>query len=100
WSGDVDDRRSTSGYIFFTYGAPISWSSKKQEVVALSTCEAEYISACETAQQGAWLTSLFAELGCSQFTNLKLLIDNKSAIDLAKNPVSHGRSKHIETRFH
>ena len=55
WCGDVLDRRSTMGYIFMIAGVPISWSSKKQSVVALSTCEAEYIAACSTTCQASWL---------------------------------------------
>lgn len=90
------DRRSTSGYVFLLSGAPISWSSRKQSVVALSTCEAEYIAACSAACQALWLSSLLSELNVDIGEVVELQVDNKSAIDLAKNPVSHGRSKHIE----
>lgn len=100
WCGDIMDRKSTMGYIFLLAGAPVSWCSRKQSVVALSTCEAEYISACFAACQGIWLSSLLEELRAGIGTQIDLLVDNKSAIDLAKNPVSHGRSKHIETKFH
>ena len=100
WCGDVLDRRSTMGYIFMIAGAPISWSSKKQSVVALSTCEAEYIAACSTTCQASWLSSLLQELGIITGMAIELLVDSKSAIDLARNPVSHDRSKHIETKFH
>ncbi|RZB69615.1 Retrovirus-related Pol polyprotein from transposon RE1 [Glycine soja] len=100
WCGDVLDRRSTMGYIFMIVGAPISWSSKKQSVVALSTCEAEYIAACSAACQASWLFSLLQELGVITGMAIELLVDSKSAIDLARNPVSHDRSKHIETKFH
>ncbi|KAG4958455.1 hypothetical protein JHK87_035088 [Glycine soja] len=71
-----------------------------QYVTALSSCEAEYISGSFAACQAIWLKSLLDELKCEVQMPLSLLIDNKSAISLAKNPVSHGRSKHIETRFH
>lgn len=100
WCGDRTDRRSTSGYLFKFGGAAVSWSSKKQPVTALSSCEAEYISGSFAACQAIWLKSLLDELKCEVQMPLSLLIDNKSAISLAKNPVSHGRSKHIETRFH
>ncbi|XP_019418504.1 PREDICTED: uncharacterized protein LOC109329279 [Lupinus angustifolius] len=100
WCGDKEYKRCTSGYTFFVHGAPISWSSKKQEVVALSTCEVEYIAACNATCQGLWLTSLMAELKCGEDMKIELRVDNKSAINLAKNPVSHGRIKHIETKFH
>lgn len=78
----------------------MSWSSKKQQVVALSSCEAEYIAACMGGCQALWLQSLLKEMGMHTEDPMLLLVDNKSAINLAKNPVSHGRSKHIETRYH
>jgi hypothetical protein len=88
------------GYVFRLFDSPISWSSKKQTVVALSTCEAEYISACHAACQGVWLQSLLMEIKLNKNEEFELLIDNKSAINLAKNPIAHGRSKHIETKYH
>ena len=88
------------GYVFFLSGVPICWCSKKQDVIALSTCEAEYISACSAACQANWITHLLEELNVKMSGTVELLVENKSAIDLAKNPVSHGRSKHIETKFH
>ena len=100
WCGDKVDRRSTSGYVFKFMNAVISWSSKKQNIVALSSCEAEYVSASDAAQQMLWLESLLDELKVGYVKPVQLLVDNKSAISLAKNPVAHGRSKHIETRFH
>jgi hypothetical protein len=100
WSGDRVDRRSTSGYVFLLNGTAISWSSRKQPVTALSSCEAEYVAGSYAACQLVWLESLIIELKCDLVKPVQLLIDNQSAINLAKNPVSHGRSKHIETRFH
>jgi hypothetical protein len=87
WCGDKDDRRSTSGYWFRFRNSPISWSSKKQSIVALSSCEAEYVAAAQATCQAVWLESL-------------LNVDNKSTISLARNPIAHGRSKHIETKYH
>lgn len=100
WSGDQDERKSTTGYVFKLLNAPISWCSKKQPMVALSSCEAEYIAAAYAACQALWFDSLLAEMKVEVQRPLQLLVDNKSAINLTKNPVSHGRSKHIETRFH
>ena len=94
------ERRSTSGYVFLLCGFPISWSSKRQSVVALSTCEAEYISACSVACQALWILSLISELNLKTDDFVELQVDNKSTIDLARNLVSHGHSKHIETKFH
>lgn len=100
WCGDQIERRSTMGYVFSLSGTPVSWCSKKQTVVALSTCEAEYIAACSAACQAQWLLTLLNELGLNLGEAVTLMVDNKSAIDLAKNPVAHGRSKHIEAKFH
>lgn len=94
------DRKSTSGYIFMLGDAPISWCSKKQEVVALSSCEAEYISAAFGASQALWLSMLLKELNVKCCEIMKLRVDNRSAIDLAKHPIAHGRSKHIEVKYH
>ena len=100
WCGDLTDRKSTSGYVFKFNDAAISWCTKKQPVTALSSCEAEYIAGTFATCQALWLDSVMKELKCEVMKPLTLKIDNKSAISLAKNPVSHGRSKHIETRFH
>jgi hypothetical protein len=99
-AGDVNDRKSTSGLIFFLAGGPIAWQSAKQRVVALSSCEAEYIAAAGAACEGVWLALLLAELTGGAIVAPKLRVDNKSAIALMKNPVHHGRSKHIDVKFH
>lgn len=85
---------------FYLNESLITWVSQKQKCVALSSCEAEFMAAAAAACQGVWLRNLL-----NQITNLKhspvvIYIDNKSAIDLAKNPVFHGRSKHIDVRYH
>ncbi|XP_073223361.1 secreted RxLR effector protein 161-like [Cicer arietinum] len=100
WCGDKNDRRSTSGYVFKFRKYPIAWSSKKQHVMSLSSCEVEYSAGSYAACQTLWLESLTPELNMGICRPIQLLIDNISAINLAKNPVSHGRSKHIETKFH
>jgi Reverse transcriptase (RNA-dependent DNA polymerase) len=99
-AGDLDDRRSTTGVIYFLGDNPVSWFSKKQKVVALSSCEAEYIAAASATCQGVWLESLRAVLVGQSPQKIKLKINNKSAIFLCKNPIYHDRSKHIDTRFH
>ena len=100
YAGDLDDRKSTSGYVFLLSGAAVSWSSKKQPVVTLSTTEAEFIAAAACACQGIWLRRILEEVKCTQQGPLMLFCDNSSAIKLSKNPVLHGRSKHIDVRFH
>jgi len=99
-AGDVNDRKSTSGLIFFLAGGPIAWQSAKQKVVALSSCEAEYITAAGAMCEGVWLAQLLAELIGGAVIAPKLMVDNKSAIALMKNHVHHDRSKHIDVKFH
>ena len=99
-AGDKVDRRSTSGMIYFLSNGPVCWLSAKQKVVALSSCEAEYIAASTTATHGVWLSRLMEELLGFESEAPLLFIDNKAAISLIKNPVLHDRSKHIEIRFH
>jgi hypothetical protein len=100
YAGDVDDRKGTSGMLYCLGSSQITWNSGKQKVVALSSCEAEYIAAAYGACQGVWLARLLKGLIGSKPGAPILRIDNKSAIDLAKNPVHHERSKHIETKYH
>ena len=97
---DPDDGKSTTGHIFYFGGNPITWCSQKQEIVALSSCEAEFMAATETAKQAIWLQDLLSELFGGNSKKVVIRINNKSAIALSKNPVFHGRSKHIHTRFH
>ena len=99
-AGDVNDIRSTSGIVFFIGNSPVSWTSQKQGVVAVSSCEAEYVAAAAAASQGVWLNRLIGELEAKEQPKFLLMVDNKSAIALCKNPVHHGRSKHIDTKFH
>jgi hypothetical protein len=100
YAGDVDDRKSTSGFVFMLGIGAVSWSSKKQPVVTLSTTEAEFIAAASCACQGVWLRRILGNIGLEQVTNTVIYCDNNSAIKLSKNPVLHGRSKHIDVRFH
>jgi hypothetical protein len=100
-AGDIDDRKSTSGMVFYLGCNPISWCSQKQKVVALSSCEAEYIAASSAACQGLWLGRLLTDLMMKKEVEpVVLRIDNQSAIALCKNPVFHERTKHIEIRYH
>ncbi|TYK12007.1 copia protein [Cucumis melo var. makuwa] len=100
WAGDTNDRKSTSGYVFFIGNTAFTWSSKKQPIVTLSTCEAEYVAAASCVCHAVWLRNLLKTVGILQEDPTVIHIDNKSTIALAKNPVFHDRSKHIDTRFH
>jgi hypothetical protein len=100
-AGDIDGRWSTSGVLVFLGPAPISWQSLKQKIAALSTCEVEYIAAATGACQGVWLRRLLEEItGGEEAGPPALKVDNQPAIALAKNPVLHDRSKHIDVKFH
>ena len=100
WAGSVDDMKSTSGYVFTIGSGAICWNAKKQEVVAQSTAEAEYISLAAAANQAIWLNKLLADLGQGQSSPTELYCDNKSAIAIAQNLVQHGRTKHINVKCH
>ncbi|CAI0540875.1 unnamed protein product [Linum tenue] len=102
YAGDSDDRKSTSGYIYFLAGGAVSWASKKQPVVTLSTTEAEFVAAAYCAAQGVWLRRILADIGwkSSVEKGTVIMCDNSSTIKLSKNPVLHGRSKHIDVIFH
>ena len=101
--GSTGDRKSISGYCYklSSETAFISWKSKKQQVVALSSCEAEYVAITHAMQEGIFLQQLLCDMGVFQELDKVLLhVDNMGAIDLCKNPVHHQRSKHIDIKYH
>jgi hypothetical protein len=98
--GDIDTSKSTSGVLFFFSKCLVSWQSVKQQVVALSSCEAEYIAAYTALTQAIWLVRLLSDLLGRDTGAVELRVDSKSALALAKNPVFHERSKHIRVRHH
>jgi hypothetical protein len=102
WAGDAATRRSTSGYIFNVGSGAISWSSKRQTVVALSSCEAEYMGETQATKEAVWLRSLLKELLANKEEPTATIIfgDNQGAIALAKNPQFHSRTKHIAIQHH
>ncbi|KAI3816802.1 hypothetical protein L1987_16507 [Smallanthus sonchifolius] len=100
YAGDLDTRRSTTGYVFMFGSGAISWCSKRQPTVSLSTTESEYRAAAMAAQECTWLVQLLEELHQKVTYQVKLMCDNVSAIKLAKNPVFHARTKHIEVHYH
>ena len=100
WGGDLDDWKSTSGYVFQIGETAISWRSKKQTCMALSTAEAEYVALSSTAQESLWLQQLLADLTKEPTKSMVIYEDNQSAIIMAKDPQFHGRSKHIDIKYH
>jgi hypothetical protein len=100
WAGDVNDRRSTTGYVFSLGDGVVSWSSKRQPTVALSTTEAEYMAASHCTREAIWLRQLLDDMRCKYDEGTLIMCDNQGAIALAKNPVYHARTKHIEVQHH
>ncbi|GJX78127.1 ribonuclease H-like domain, reverse transcriptase, RNA-dependent DNA polymerase [Tanacetum coccineum] len=97
---NTQEGKGTTGIIFYYGESPISWSTQKQATVALSSCESEFIAATAAATQALWLKRLLSKLTHSEEEKVTIRVDNKSAIALMKNPVFHGRSKHIDTKYH
>ena len=95
-----EHRRAISGYIFMVGGGAVSWSSKKQEFVTLSTTEAEYITQTHAAKEAVWLCHLLTELFGPMEGPTTLFSDSKSAIALAQDSHYHARTKHIDIRYH
>lgn len=100
YGGCKDTRRSTSGYVFLMAGGPVSWSSKRQATVALSTVEAEYVAMSRCAQQMVWMHSWLDEVEIKYTLPGLIKGDNSGAIALTKNTKDHGKIKHIDIRHH
>ena len=100
WAGSVTDKRSTSGFMFSLGSAAITWSSKKQPTVALWSTEVEYRGVAITTCEVAWLRKLLMDMGMHVDRGVVIYCDNLSSIQLARNPVFHVRTKHIEVHYH
>jgi transposase InsO family protein len=100
WANDKHDRQSVSGVVHKLNGDVVSWTSKKQGLVAASTCEAEYVALAVSVQETKWLTGLLVELGLTVEQPTVTHCDNRSAVDLTHSGTSHERSKHIDIKFH
>jgi len=100
WGGNADDRTSTSTYIIFLEGNPMSWLSKKQKTVARSSTEAEYRAVATSTTEIMWLTNLLKELGITRSAPPKIMCDNIAATYLCYNLVLHSRMKHISLDYH
>ena len=100
WACDLDDAKSTSGYLMQLHGAAVSWCSQKQPTVAKSTCEAEYMGQSDAGSEIVWLRGLITDLGEHLKGPTTLFADNQGAIRLANNPENHRRTKHIAVKYH
>jgi hypothetical protein len=100
WGNDTDTRRSTTGYVFMLSNGAITWQSKRQQTVALSSTEAEYMAATQATKEATWLIQLLKDLNQNIPKPLTIKCDNQSCISIAKNPVHHQRTKHIDIQYH
>jgi hypothetical protein len=99
FAGDLDKRRSISGYIFSSCGSAVSWRASLQSVTALSTTEAKYVSATEGVKEAIWMQGLISELDVPQDV-IKVYCDSHSVICLTKNDMYHFKTKHIDIKYH
>jgi hypothetical protein len=100
WGSNINDRKSTSGYAFMLAGGAISWSSKKQTSVALSSTKAKYIARTHSAKEVVQLRQFLEQIHFCPTTPTNIHIDNQSAIAIAKNPEFHNHTKHIDIHHH
>ena len=100
WAGDVDLRRSVGGFVSDVARGCVSWSSKKQVSVGISSVEAEYVASANATKEAVWLRTLLKEVSYPQSQVTIVHADNQGVIALAQNPTSHSRAKHIDIRFH
>ena len=98
--GDKVNGKSTSGYMVKLGSGVVSWSSKLQPIVTLSTTEAEFVAAVAAGKEICWMKNLLQELGYTSTQPFALWIDNQSCITVAKNPEHHGRMKHLDLSFY
>jgi len=97
---NTDDYKSTLGHVFLAAGGVITWCSKKQTVIALSSTEAEYVALSKAGREACWLRSLCKELGFPQSKPTEIRGDNIEAILMVRNPQFHKQSRHITTKWH
>jgi transposase InsO family protein len=100
WGGCLNTRRSTTGYVFKTFGGIVAWRSRRQPTVALSTAEAEIMATVDAGKQAIWLKRLLEDLGYPVSEPLCVLNDNMGAVSLSHHPGNHDRTKHIDMRHH
>jgi len=99
FAGNLEKRKSITGYVFIIAGGAVSWVSKLQTVVALSTTEAEYMTTTQACKEAIWMKKLIEELGHKQ-EKILLYCDSQSALHIARNPTFHSRTKHIDVQYH
>ncbi|XP_055633509.1 uncharacterized protein LOC129773874 [Toxorhynchites rutilus septentrionalis] len=99
WANGLVDRKSTTGFFIKVYGNIVQWCSRKQAIVALSSCEVEYVAACDAAKEVLWLLKVMADLNLQVQLPVKMYEDNSGCINVSENPETR-RSKHYDVRYH
>ncbi|KAH0709253.1 hypothetical protein KY284_010680 [Solanum tuberosum] len=100
WGGFAEDMKSTSGYYFIFGTGCFSWCSKKQEIVAQSTAEAEFIAATGAVNQALWIKKIFCDLGLEMKESTEIFVDNQAAIAISHNPIFHRKTKHFNVKLY
>jgi hypothetical protein len=100
WANCLDTRRSVGGYICSLGSGTVSWTARKQKVVATSSCEAEYIAAFETAKECIWIRTLLNGIGYTQTSPTIISCDNSATKTLSEDPLLHSRVKHVDIKYH
>ena len=100
WGNDPNDRRSVTGWVFMLHDGAVSWQSRKQPTVALSSVEAEYMAATQSTREAVWWRTFLAELGMPDIAPTVVYSDSQGSIALSKNPEHHSRTKHIDIQHH
>ena len=100
YANDPEERKSTNGIIIYLYSFPVLWVSKKQQCICLSSSEAEYVCLCEAGKLTVFLIKFLRELQIHVDLPVDINEDNTSTISMARNPLNHGRTKHVDVRYH
>jgi hypothetical protein len=100
YASEMTDRKSISGYVFMKGEGAISWRSKKQSIVSLSSMESEYIALTDAIKDGIWINRLEIDMDPEKLKTVVIMEDNQSTIKIAQNDIHNDRSKHIDTRYH
>ncbi|XP_071719311.1 secreted RxLR effector protein 161-like [Rutidosis leptorrhynchoides] len=100
WAGEKGYRRSTSGFFTIVGGNLVTWRSKKQKVVSLSSAESEFRGIAKGVVEALWIKKLLTEIGFPPKETIQILCDNEAAIAISKNPVQHDRTQHVEIDRH
>ena len=100
WAGDKENRMSITGFIIFVHGVPITWKSRQQKSLAMSSSEAEYYALTEAAKEVKFVVQLLITMGIKVSLPVIVRVDNIGAIWMAENASAGSRTKHVELKYH